>query len=39
MLFLQLDTGERILVSSRWKVNDPNPDENWCVVSAQIYSR
>ena len=38
MLFLQLNTGERILVSSRWKVNDPNPDENWCVVAAQIYS-
>ncbi|MBK5233281.1 MAG: hypothetical protein JJE13_09920 [Thermoleophilia bacterium] len=38
MLFLQLNTGERILVSSRWKANDPNPDENWCVISAQIYS-
>ncbi len=38
MLFLQLNTGERILVSSRWKVNDPDPDQNWCVVSAQIYS-
>lgn len=38
MLFFQLNSGERILVSSRWKVNDPNPDENWCVISAQIYS-
>ena len=38
MLFLQLNSGERILVSSRWKVNDPDPDENWCVVAAQIYS-
>ena len=38
MLFLQLNSGERVLVSSRWKVNDPDPDENWCVISAQIYS-
>lgn len=38
MLFLQLNSGERILVSSRWKVNDPDPDKNWCVIAAQIYS-
>jgi len=38
MLFLQLNSGERILVSSRWKVNDPDPDQNWCVISAQVYS-
>jgi hypothetical protein len=37
MLFLQLNSGERILVSSRWKANDPAPEKNWCVVSAQIY--
>ncbi|MGK2956625.1 MAG: hypothetical protein ACSLFI_13280 [Solirubrobacterales bacterium] len=38
MLFLQLNSGERILVSSRWKTNDPDPDQNWCVISAQIYT-
>jgi len=38
MLFLQLNSGERVLVSSRWKANDPNPDKNWCVIAAQIYS-
>lgn len=38
MLYLELDSGERILVSSRYKVNDPDPDENWCVISAQIYT-
>ncbi len=38
MLFVQLNTGERILVSSRWKTNDPVASRNWCVVSAQIYS-
>ncbi len=38
MLFLQLDSGERIMVSSRWKANDPAPERNWCVVAAQIYT-
>ncbi len=38
MLFLQLNGGERIMVSSRWKANDPAPERNWCVVSAQIYT-
>lgn len=38
MLFVQLDSGERILASSRWKANDPVAARNWCVVSAQIYS-
>jgi len=38
MLFLQLNSGERVMVSSRWKANDPAPERNWCVVAAQIYS-
>jgi len=38
MLFITLNTGERILVSSRWKVNDPSPSKNWCVISAQVYT-
>jgi len=38
MLFVQLDNGDRIMVSSRWKVNDPVADNNWCVISAQVYS-
>ncbi len=38
MLFVQLNSGERIMVSSRWKANDPAPERNWCVVSAQIYT-
>jgi hypothetical protein len=25
-------------VTSRWKVNDPAPEKNWCVVAAQIYT-
>ena len=38
MLFVQMDNGDRMIVSSRWKVNDPVAGNNWCVVSAQIYS-
>lgn len=38
MLFIQMDNGDRIIVSSRWKVNDPVASKNWCVVAAQIYS-
>ena len=38
MLFIQMNSGERIIVSSRWKANDPSPSQNWCVIAAQIYS-
>jgi len=38
MLFVQMDNGDRIIVSSRWKVNDPVAGNNWCVTSAQVYS-
>lgn len=38
MLFFQLNSGERFVVTSRWKVNDPAPAKNWCVVAAQIYT-
>jgi hypothetical protein len=34
---LQIDTaaGARVLVSSRWKVNDPDPTQNSCAIAAQ----
>ena len=38
MLFIQMDNGDRLIVSSRWKVNDPVAANNWCVISAQVYS-
>ncbi|MBN8866929.1 MAG: hypothetical protein J0H98_05210 [Solirubrobacterales bacterium] len=38
MLFVQMDNGDRILVSSRWKVNDPVAANNWCVIAGQVYS-
>lgn len=38
MLFIQMNNRDRILVSSRWKTNDPVAGNNWCVVAAQVYS-
>ncbi|MEV4423260.1 hypothetical protein AB0L40_25285 [Patulibacter sp. NPDC049589] len=34
---LQIDTatGARVLISSRWKVNDPDPTQNTCAIAAQ----
>ncbi|CAB4961428.1 unannotated protein [freshwater metagenome] len=34
---LQIDTatGARVLIASRWKVNDPDPTQNSCAVAAQ----
>ncbi|MCW2991033.1 MAG: hypothetical protein JWM73_1627 [Solirubrobacterales bacterium] len=31
--------GASLMVSSRWKVNDPKPGENWCRVAAQAVVR
>ncbi|HEY8585016.1 MAG TPA: hypothetical protein VIL49_18805 [Capillimicrobium sp.] len=35
MLEVRLADGTRVIVSSRWKANDPQPGENWCFVAAQ----
>jgi hypothetical protein len=35
MLFVTLADGTRLVVSSRWKVNDPDPTQNSCFVAAQ----
>jgi hypothetical protein len=32
---IDTDTGARVLISSRWKVNDPDPAQNSCAISAQ----
>lgn len=31
--------GASVLISSRWKVNDPKPGENWCETAAQVVVR
>jgi len=35
MLFVTLADGTRLILSSRWKVNDPDPAQNSCFVAAQ----
>lgn len=31
--------GASVMISSRWKVNDPRPGENWCETAAQVVVR
>ncbi|MFL5846600.1 MAG: hypothetical protein ACJ762_18100 [Solirubrobacteraceae bacterium] len=38
-LSIGLFGGASVLVSSRWKVNDPKPGENWCRTGAQVIVR
>jgi hypothetical protein len=39
MLKFGLFDGASMLVSSRWKVNDPRASENFCRVAAQVVVR
>jgi hypothetical protein len=38
MVVVEVESGERILVASRWKLNDPDPGRNWCAIAAQVVS-
>lgn len=38
-LKIGLYDGASVMVSSRWKVNDPKPGENWCRTAAQVIVR
>ena len=38
MVVVEMDSGERIVVASRWKLNDPDPELNWCAIAAQVLS-
>ncbi len=31
-------SGARMLISSRWKANDPDPTQNFCAVAAQVVA-
>lgn len=37
MVLVEMDSGQRILVASRWKLND-DPTQNWCAIAAQVAS-
>jgi hypothetical protein len=38
MVVVEMNSGQRILVASRWKLNDPNPSQNYCAIAAQVAS-
>ncbi|MBF6620880.1 MAG: hypothetical protein ITG02_11705 [Patulibacter sp.] len=35
---VDVDGGARVLISSRWKINDPDPAQNSCAVAAQVVA-
>jgi hypothetical protein len=38
MVVVEMNSGQRILVASRWKLNDPDPTQNYCTVAGQVAS-
>lgn len=38
MLSIAFDGGQTMLVSSRWKVNDPDASQNFCAIAAQVLA-
>ncbi|MBK5218218.1 MAG: hypothetical protein JJE35_00275 [Thermoleophilia bacterium] len=38
MVVVEIEGGERILLASRWKLNDPNPSQNWCAIAGQVMA-
>jgi hypothetical protein len=38
MVVLEMSSGQRILVASRWKLNDPDPSQNYCAIAGQVAS-
>jgi hypothetical protein len=37
-LLVELAGGQRILVASRWKLNDPDGSQNFCAIAGQVLS-
>ena len=38
MVVVEMASGQRIIVASRWKLNDPNPANNSCSIAGQVAS-
>lgn len=36
MVLVEMQGGERVTVASRWKLNDPDPSKNWCLLAGQV---
>jgi hypothetical protein len=37
-VLVELNSGRRILIASRWKLNDPSPGQNFCALAGQVMS-
>jgi hypothetical protein len=37
-VMVELNSGQHILIASRWKLNDPDPNQNYCAVAGQVFS-
>lgn len=35
---VELDSGQRVLIASRWKLNDPDQSQDYCAIGAQVVS-
>jgi hypothetical protein len=37
-LMVELNSGQHILIASRWKLNDPDGSQNYCAIAGQVFS-
>ncbi len=37
-VMIELASGQHILVASRWKLNDPDPTQDFCAIAGQVVS-
>lgn len=37
-VLVELNSGQKVLIASRWKLNDPDPTQNFCAIAGQVMS-
>jgi hypothetical protein len=38
MVVIEMQSGQRILLASRWKLNDPDQSQDYCAIAGQVAS-
>ncbi len=38
MVVVEMSSGQRLIFASRWKLNDPDPTQNYCTIAGQVAS-
>jgi hypothetical protein len=38
MVLIEMSGGQRLIFASRWKLNDPDPNQNYCTIAGQVAS-